>query len=471
MIASVVLAVAAGIDPCAPVEPAEKRDTGAAQAYLEVAEQEQRGGALDTAAAAYRSALRADPQNPNARAALAALCRRTTAGEQFGEALRRMGSGDRRGAIALFERIRAAGPDPASALLEGICRYELQEDQEAVPLLREAERDPTLAPSAQLFLGLVSLRQGGGEEAARSFEAAAARDPAIAPAAASLLRLARREGRIVFSLLAGPSADSNVDLAPDGSPTAGGSEDAAGTVAASLLVRPSGESGPFARASGSYRKLMRFTQFDLGAAEAAAGWQLGREPRHASAEYAYDFLGLGGDGYLSAHRVLVEGRWTFRHLSLAGSYAARFESFLTGAAAPYSGTRHLAELSGEWRFAGGSAVGLAYGAVMTDDATLTYLEYLEHGPRAYARFSAGQNLRFAFDAGVSRRKYDALDPAFAATRADTYLDGAAAAELDFTDRWTGRFWGAWRRSFSNVPDFAYTELSGGVTLTFVVGLL
>ena len=57
-------------------------------------------------------------------------------------------SNNRRGAIPLFERIRAAGPDPASALLEGICWYELQEDEEAVPLLREAERDPTLAPSA-----------------------------------------------------------------------------------------------------------------------------------------------------------------------------------------------------------------------------------------------------------------------------------------------------------------------------------
>src|SRR5438128_9681428 len=259
-----LLAVAVAIDPCAPVGPAQKRDVAAAEAYLDVADQEQRGGALDTAAAAYRRALHADPQNARARAALAGLCRRANAGEEFEEALRRMESGDRRGALALFERIRAAGPDPASALLEGICRYELQEDEEAVPLLRDAERDPALAPSAQLFLGLVSLRKGGGEEAARSFEAAAARDPAIAPAATSLLRLARREGRVVLSLLAGPSADSNVDLAPDGSPTSGGSADSGGTIAAGVLLRPSGESGPFVSASGTYRKLARFTQFDLG---------------------------------------------------------------------------------------------------------------------------------------------------------------------------------------------------------------
>src|SRR5207244_7026005 len=148
VIAPMLLAVAVAIDPCAPVGPAQKRDVAAAEAYLDVADQEQRGGAVDTAAAAYRSALRVDPQNAKARAALASLCRRATAGEQFGEALRRMESGDRRGAITLFERIRAAGPDPASALLEGICQYELQEDEAAVPLLHEAARDPTLAPAA-----------------------------------------------------------------------------------------------------------------------------------------------------------------------------------------------------------------------------------------------------------------------------------------------------------------------------------
>jgi len=48
---------------------------------------------------------------------------------------------------------------------------------------------------------------------------------------------------------------------------------------------------------------------------------------------------------------------------------------------------------------------------------------------------------------------------------------AAAAELDLADRWTGRFWLAARRAFSNVPDFAYTELSAGLTLTLVTGLL
>src|SRR5204862_410755 len=104
----------------------------------------------------------------------------------------------------------------------------------------------------------------------------------------------------------------------------------------------------------------------------------------------------------------------------------------------------------------------------TDDATL---KYLEQGPRAFARFAATSRLRLVFDAGLLRRHYDNLDPTLAATRADTYLDGAAAAELDLADRWTGRFWLAARRAFSNVPDFAYTELSAGLTLTLVTGLL
>jgi tetratricopeptide (TPR) repeat protein len=470
VIGAVLLAIAGGLDPCAAVEPAQKPDMVAAEAYLEVAEKEQRDGALDIAVAAYRSAWRADPQNAKARAGLLSLCRRSAEGNAFSEALRRMESGDRRGAIELFEQIRALGPDPASALLQGICHYELQEDEEAVPLFREAQRDPLLEPSAQLFLGLISLREGGGQAAATSFEAAAAKDPTLAPTATSLLRLARREGRVVLSLLAGPSGDSNVDLAPDGSPTSGGSADSAGTVAAGVLLRPSGESGPFVSASGTYRKLARFTQFDLGVVEGGTGWQLGREPRHVLVGYAYNFMSLGGDGYLSAHRLQAEGRWTFHQLSLAASYAVRFESFLTGAAAPYSGIRQLGELSGEWRLGGGSAFGLAYAVARdrTDDATL---KFLEQGPRAFARFAATPSLRVALDAGLLRRQYDNLDPSLTATRADTYLDGSAAAELDVADRWTARFWVAARRSFSNVPDFAYTGLSAGLTLSLVTGLL
>ena len=119
---------------------------------------------------------------------------------------------------------------------------------------------------------------------------------------------------------------------------------------------------------------------------------------------------------------------------------------------------------------GGSAFGLAYALTRdrTDDATL---KYLEHGPRAFARFAATPRLRLMLDAGLLRRQYDNQDPAFAATRADLYLDGGAAAELDLADRWTGRFWVAARRAMSNVPDFEYSQLSAGLTLTLVAGLL
>src|SRR5207245_5236088 len=129
---------------------------------------------------------------------------------------------------------------------------------------REAGRDPSLEPSAQLFLGLISLRQGGGEAAARSFEAAAARDPTLAPTATSLLRLARREGRVVLSLLAGPSGDSNGDLAPDGAPTSGGSADSGGTIAAGVPLRPSGQRGPCVSARAIDRKLLAFTPIEHG---------------------------------------------------------------------------------------------------------------------------------------------------------------------------------------------------------------
>jgi len=384
--------------------------------------------------------------------------------------LRRMKAGDPRGAIEVFERIRASGPDGPSALLEGICRYELREDAHAAALLREAERDSALAPSARLFLGLISLREGAGEQAARSFESAAASDPALSTTATSLLQIARREGPLVLSMLVGSSADSNVDLAPDGAPTPGGSGDGAGTAALLVLFRPSGESGPFARASGTYRKLGRFSAFDLGAIEGSTGWQVGHEARHLLAGYDYDFLALGGTGWLSAHRLYGDARWTAGQISFSARYAVRFESFLTADAQPYSGLRHTGQAGAEWRFEGGSAVGLEYVGVR-DVAADPALTYLEHGPRLSARIAATRTLRFMADADLLRRTYDVFDSTLGLSRADLYLDAGAAAELDFADRWTARVWAAGRRSLSNAADFAYLQISGGVTLSVVVGLL
>lgn len=469
MIAMVALAIAAAaIDPCAPIDPPGKIDPAAAAAYVAVARQEEARGEQGTAAAAWREALLHAPGDTTAREALAQLCLKATAGQRFEEGVRLMNAGDKRLAATRFAEVRAVGPDPSAALLEGICRYELGEDESARSLLLEAQSDPRHASAANLFLGLLALREGRAD-AATWFERASA-DAGLGASAASLLQLARRNGRLVLSALLGSGGDSNASLAPDGSPVPGGDADLASSAAASLLFRPEGESGFYARASGTYRKLVRFTGFDLGLAQAAAGWQLGVEPRHLRGEYSYDFVGLGGAPYLSAHRLLAEGRVPLGPVSLAASYSARFESFLTDAASGYSGVRHAFEVSAERRWPGGSLAGIGWQGVrdLTSDPSLAYLE---QGPRVEARLALSGSARLGVDASFLWRGYDGTDPSLGVSRADHYLDVALLGELEFAERWTLRLSLSGRSAFSNVDAFVYTQMAGGLSVAWAMGLL
>src|SRR6185436_4599447 len=99
------------------------------------------------------------------------LCREGPRGDPLEAAIALMKRGDRLAAIARFEALRAGRHDAAATLLEGICRYELGDDAQALPLLLEARKEPALSSSADLFLGLISLRRGDGQDAERRFQA------------------------------------------------------------------------------------------------------------------------------------------------------------------------------------------------------------------------------------------------------------------------------------------------------------
>lgn len=196
MIAAASLAAALALaapDPCAPVAAAGAPDPSAAESYRAVGDAERAAGSRDTAAAAYRAALSRDPADARSRAALALLCADQARDGAFQRGLRRMESGDRRGAVAAFEEARAGGSDRSAALLEGICLYELGEDERARPLLAQAETDPAHRDAARFFLGLVALRAGRSADAAALLEASAA-DHRLGPAALDLARLARAKG-------------------------------------------------------------------------------------------------------------------------------------------------------------------------------------------------------------------------------------------------------------------------------------
>ena len=397
MIALVLLvgAVASeALDPCAGVDAptGEGPDRAAAALYRAVGDEELAAGHATAAKTAYRQALRRDPGDAAARSAWEALCRDQAdlrpvpsgptidvAQDHFEDGVRHMRQGDRAAAISAFETVRAAGPDPAAALLEGICQFELGADQRARVLLEEARNTPGIGATARFFLGLIALRDGDDEAASTLLASAAADDNRIGASAAGLLRLARRDGRLVVSAVTEMGFDSNVALAPDGTATPGGSGDGYGAGVIGTVVRPFGPSGPYGRVTAQYRKQLQITAYDLGDLSGAVGFHAGRGDHAVTAEYGYDIVSLGGDPYLSAHRLLGTGRVTHRALSLTATYAARFESFLASKAAGYSGLRHEAQATADWGLPRGFALGLGY-HLDRDGARDTTLSYFEQGP-------------------------------------------------------------------------------------------
>lgn len=492
MIASVVVLVAFAAprapeaDPCA----FDSRGTGemiaapnsaAATAYREVGDEERRAGHDETAAFAYREALRRSPRDARARSALAVLCadrrRRAAttkevadASRRFDEGLRLMKSGNRSGAITAFESVRSSTGDRSAVLLEGICEYELGNDQRSRSLLLEAQAEPEIAGTALFFLGLIALRQGDGSGASALVASAAAIDTRLGADAADVLRLARRDGRFVLSAVTEGGVDSNVELTPDGTATSSGRADGYGTGAVAVLARPYGVFGPYLRVAGQYRQQLRITSYNLGDVSAAVGARGGRDRRYAVAEYAYDFLVLGQTAFLSAHKLLGAGRLAFGAFSVAGAYFARFESFLRAGTGGYSGLRHDGEAQIEWR--PDRRVNLLFGYRVGRDATTdSALSYWEHGPSAAFRLNLDGPFRLGGEGRLTVRQYDTVDPPLAVERADRYLDCAILGEIDVSARWMVRLSTTARRALSNVADFQYTKVTGSIGLIYAAGVL
>jgi hypothetical protein len=469
LVAGAAGAAPAAPDPCAAAaEPAAAgpRDPGAAAVYRAVGDEERAAGDVASATAAYREALRRAPGDARAREALWAMC----AGARFDEGLRRMQEGDREGAVAAFEAARVAGADPAAALLEGVCEYELGHDARARPLLAEARTEPAVAGQALFFLGLLALREGDGRGASGLFARAGATDARLEPSADELDRLARRDGRMVLSALAETGWDSNVELSPDGTPRGDGSADGYGALVAGGFARTRGTSSLYARATAQYRQHLHITAYDLADAGAAVGVRLTGGASTVAAEYGYDFVTLGRSPYLSAHRLLASGRLARGGLALGATYYARFESFLESGLDGYSGLRHDAEAVGDWQAS--AALGLSAGYhVGRDAADTAVFAYLEQGPLLAVRLRAGEAVHLVAESRLTWRTYDVEDPDLEVRRADRYLDGAVAADVDLSARLTLRALGTARRALSNVADFRYSRFTASLALVYAAGVL
>jgi tetratricopeptide (TPR) repeat protein len=479
MIPSLVALVLSAVDPCAPVAPVGSPDPAAAEAYRAVGDEELAHGALDPAAAAYRAALTRDPSDGASRDALRRLCEARSAIEDpLARGLRLMDAGEFRGAIDAFRVVRAPALSPSTALLQGICHYELGEDTEAAPLLREAEGYGPHREEARLYLGLISLRAGAGAEATALFESARA-NPALERDARDLAQLARQDGRVVVSMLAESGWDSNVNLAPNAEanrsfpffatdePSIAPESDGVFALTGSLLVRPNGSRGPYLRGAALTHEPFRLGAYRVRGFDAAGGWQLRGRASQAIVEYDYATRTFGGDPYLNSHRLLASGWLRAGRAGFGAAYLVRFESYATEWSR-FSGTLQRAELRAAFTPSPQLRVGVAYG-IGREDAREPVVSYLEHGPRVELRASAGGAWRLGLDASLSRRGYDEYDSAFQTTRRDTYLDASAFAERDVAIGWALRFGLEGRRALSNVAALEYDKVVPTIGLAYVRG--
>jgi hypothetical protein len=448
-----LLALAASsADPCAPLTP-RAPDPAAAAHYRSIALAERDRGAPSTAAVAFRSAAERDPLDVGSRAELARLCQESKE-DPFASGVALLDAGDPRGALRAFHAARGAGPrTPALALMEGICLVELGEDDRAEPLLRLAEATPAQRDVARLFLGVVRLRAGDAPGAAALF-AAARESRGLAPAAEALGRLARRDGRLVLSLLVESGWDSNVTLAPSSDPSAA-EGDGFGGVSGAVLWRPLGPSGPFARGDAGLSRQVTQSAYDLAAFDVGGGLQLRRRSLALVGEYAFGTRTLAGAPYLSTHRLLASAVLGTR-TTLATAYSARFERY-AGDYRSYSGVLHRAGARLGFPLGAAARLDLGYGGAR-DLADAAELAYLEHGPGVELRVALRPRLRLALDASVAFRRYDEADPALGTTRADTVAQAVAAAELDLGKHLVGRLSVRGEVARSNVDAFSYGKV-------------
>jgi Tfp pilus assembly protein PilF len=459
-------AAQAAPDACAPV-PAGAYDPEAAAAYEAVGAEERAAGREDSAIAALRAALERDPSREAARATLAELCDGRRREDAFALGLERVRAGDCAGALPALDDARRGG-DAGAALLAGVCRYQLGDDDAAAEALREALDSEETRASAELYLGLLALRDGRGAEASPHFRSATA-DPALAPMARVLASEALREGTIVLSVLGEIGWDSNVDVAPEDEIAPSGSGDALAGGTALLTVSPWLERGPYLRGVATTQQQARRNEFDLVGAGATVGLPVGTRARRLLLELGYDVRRMAGEPYLSAPRLLAEGRAALgRGFTGEAAYALRDETFHPEAARDDSGVRHAVELEVSRAV---RKVHLSGGWQATwDGARKDWRAFTEHGPLLGLTAPLSLRARAVLEVAYAWRTYHAEDPELEVRRSDTYLDAAARLELDFADRWTAHVSVAGRRAFSNVPDLRYARLVPTTGISYTAGL-
>ena len=452
MTAALLLLLAAS-DPCTAPVPPGAGPPNEAEIYLQVGDAERARGNLGAAREAYRAALARAPDSVDARRRLESVC--AAGNDPFQAGVDALDAGHPAEALTALASARGRGNDRAVDLLEGIARYQLGQDGEAIPRLESARSDPALAESASFFLGLIALRRGDGDRASRLFDQAG-RAMGLEDSARQLARVAQQEGHLVFSAQAEVVYDTNVALRPDGAPTTLPGPDGSVGLTLVALARPWGTPGPYARVEGQLSKQFTISELDLIGGAAALGYRLLGPTGSLTGEYAYTLQALDGRGYLADHRVFVGGSLLTGIFLWGLAYAAHFETYRWEALSDQSGVRQVLEL--DTGLLPGAGVRLTAGWVGTwDAARVDPLSYLEHGPILEAAWARGP-LTVGARGGIAWRSYRAPDPNYDnTTREDTRYGASTWVDLGIGARWSVRGTVRLLRVDSNVPDLNATE--------------
>jgi len=452
MTAALLLLLAAS-DPCTAPPPPVGGSANEAAIYLQVGDAERARGNLGAAREAYRAALARSPDSVDARRRLEEVC--AAGNDSFQAGVDALDAGHPAEALKAFAGARGRGNDHAIDLLEGIARYQLGQDGEAIPRLESARSDPALAESASFFLGLIALRRGDGDRASRLFDQAG-RAMGLEDSARQLARVAQQEGHLVFSALAELVYDTNVALRPDGAPTTLPGPDGSVGLTLVALARPWGTPGPYARVEGQFSKQFTLSALDLIGGAAALGYRLLGPTGSLTGEYAYTLQALDGRGYLADHRVFVGGSLLTGMFLWGFAYAAHFETYRWEVFSDQSGVRQVLELDAGLLPGAGIRITAGYAGTW-DAARVDPLSYLEHGPildTAWARGPLSVGVRGA----IAWRNYRAPDPNYGGvTREDTRWGASTWVDLGIGARWSVRGTVRLLRVDSNIPDLNSTE--------------
>ena len=417
--------------PCGPVTPAPSADPALAAVYLEEGQSELARSNFEAAAVALSLALSFDGSLEGAPALRQRAC--LSLGERSLEKVDAlMDAGRWADALAALSSLPLA-PPAARALLEGVCLFQLGDDDASKEALGRAVKDPAHEADARVLLSLIALRRGSARAAEEQLRALEHGGRELGGSLSSLLRQASRGGALIARASVFGGVDSNPALAP-----MGGEGPPSGLIGFTGLVQlaPWGAVSPYARLAAGGREYPGLSVLRTFIGVGTLGMQLGRGGDRIAVDYSLDGVLFGIAPYAVTHGPRVEGSLQLGPVLVFAEWMLRFERFLPVDAQIFSGLRQDAALGATAALPAGFSVEAAWD-VVRDVAQSRELSLLEHGPRMSVGWTRGR-VRAAAGATLDWRSYDAFDPDLGVQRADVRVRPSVRVEVDLT-QWLSVF--------------------------------